>query len=189
VGLSSPGQEAVIEELPQGLFAGLLAGRPEARAEFFRRYASQAQRILYLQGFCDEVDDAVQEVFIKVFRARLPAEERFLAWFYQVILNVGRDQGRRRRTKQGLLERLEQISPDSTVDAPAAPADPALRRALAALSDEFRECVALRFYADLSLEGIAKVQQIPVGTVKSRLHAAMAKLRESLLAEGFVNDG
>ena len=69
-------------------------GQPEARAELFRLYAPQVRRILYLQGFCEEVDDAVQEAFIKVYRAEIPREEAFLAWFYRVILNTGRDGSR-----------------------------------------------------------------------------------------------
>jgi RNA polymerase sigma-70 factor (ECF subfamily) len=154
--------------------------QPEARAEFFRRYAPQARRILFLQGFCEEVDDAVQEVFIKVYRAQIPAEEKFLAWFYRVILNTGRDHGRRRKTRLGLMDKLQRISPDVSTDPPSAPADPALRDALATLSPELRECVALRFFADLPLDEIAAAQDIPVGTVKSRLHGAMKQLRRAL---------
>ena len=170
-----------IEELPQGLVDRLRRQQPEARAEFFRRYAPQARRILFLQGFCEEVDDAVQEVFIKVYRARsIPEEEKFLAWFYRVILNTGRDHGRRRKTRLGLMDKLQQISPDVSMDPPSAPADPALRDALATLSPELRECVALRFFADLPLDEIAAAQDIPVGTVKSRLHGAMKQLRRSL---------
>jgi RNA polymerase sigma-70 factor, ECF subfamily len=146
------------------------------------------RRILYLQGFCDEVDDAVQEVFIKVYRASMPQEEKFLAWFYQLILNVGRDQGRRRRTRTGLMQKLEHIAPEVSADAPSEPTDPALREALARLSPDFRECVALRFFADLSMEDIAQAQQIPVGTVKSRLHAAMDHLRQALHDQGYVRD-
>ena len=101
--------------------------QPEARAEFFRRYAPQVRRILFLQGLCDEVDDAVQEVFIKVFRAELPAEERFLAWFYRLILNAGRDQGRRRKTRRGLVERLEELAP-AGARARASRPGPATRR-------------------------------------------------------------
>jgi len=167
--------------------------QPEARAEFFRRYAPQARRILFLQGLCDEVDDAVQEVFIKVFRSELPAEERFLAWFYRLILNTGRDQGRRRKTRLGLIERLEALSQTapglagvSSAPGPsAASADPALREALQALAPDFRETVALRFFADLSLEGIAAAQDVPVGTVKSRLHMALKRLRQALIEAGF----
>ena len=143
------------------------------------------RRILFLQGLCDEVDDAVQEVFIKVFRARLPDEGPFLAWFYRVILNTGRDQGRRRQTRQGLVERLEALVPAEEAGEMHAPGDPALRRALEGLSAEFREVVALRFFADLPLEGIAAAQDVPVGTVKSRLHGALRKLRESLTQAGY----
>jgi RNA polymerase sigma-70 factor (ECF subfamily) len=171
--------------------------QPEARAEFFRRYAPQVRRILFLQGLCDEVDDAVQEVFIKVFRADLPTEERFLAWFYRLILNTGRDQGRRRKTRRGLVERLEELAPADRAPGAAAAsadpaqraaaADPALRSALDGLTPDFRETVALRFFADLSLESIAAAQDVPLGTVKSRLHMALSRLRRALTEAGFDN--
>jgi RNA polymerase sigma factor (sigma-70 family) len=178
-----------IEELPQGLADRLREGQPEARAEFFRRYAPQARRILFLQGFCEEVDDAVQEVFIKVYRAQIPAEPMFLAWFYRVILNTGRDQGRRRKTRRGLLDKLQQIATDPYAAAPAEPAEPALLEALSTLPTDLRECVALRFFADLPLEEIAVAQGVPVGTVKSRLHGAMKRLRGALESSGFEYHG
>jgi RNA polymerase sigma-70 factor (ECF subfamily) len=59
--------------------------------------------------------------------------------------------------------------------------DEELERALTQLEESQRQVVALRFYADLSLEEIAEVTGIPLGTVKSRLHRALAKLRERLL--------
>ncbi len=146
------------------------------------------RRILYLQGFCEEVDDAVQEVFIKVYRAEVPGEDVFLAWFYRVILNTGRDQGRRRKTRYGLMDKLQRVAPEATVDAPAEPADPALRDALATLPDELRECIALRYFADLPLDEIARAQEVPVGTVKSRLHGAAKKLRAALGERGYERD-
>src|SRR5690606_11337462 len=126
-----------------------------------------------------------QEVFIKVYRAEIPREETFLAWFYRLILNTGRDHGRRRKTRYGLMDKLQQITPESVVDEPAGPADPALRDALAALPDELRECLALRYFADLPLEEIARAQDIPVGTVKSRLHGAAKRLRQALHESGY----
>jgi RNA polymerase sigma-70 factor (ECF subfamily) len=146
------------------------------------------RRILYLQGFCEEVDDAVQEVFIKVYRAEIPREEVFLAWFYRVILNTGRDHGRRRKTRFGLMDKLQQVSPETMVDGPAEPADEALHAALATLPSDLRECVALRFFADLPLDEIAKAQDIPVGTVKSRLHGAVKKLKIALEEGGYVRE-
>ncbi len=160
-------------------------GQPEARAELFRRYAPQVRRILFLQGYCEELDDAVQEVFIKVYRASLPREEVFLAWFYRVILNTGRDMGRRRKVRTSLAQRLEQVAPERMQDEEPQAADPALRAALADLAPELREAVALRFFADLPLEQIAEAQEVPLGTVKSRLHGAMRKLRTSLVQSGY----
>jgi len=165
------------------LLERLRRGTPEARTEFFRRYAPRAREILFLQGMCDDVDDGVQEVFVKVFRASLPREEAFLGWFYQVILNTGRDLGRRRRSRLRLVRRLTDAAPSDVAPAPEPPAgDPGLRAALGALAPEFREAVALRFFADLSLDEIATCQGVPTGTVKSRLHTALARLRMSLTA-------
>ena len=130
---------------------------------------------------CDDVDDGVQEVFVKVFRATLPREETFLAWFYQVILNAGRDFGRRRAGRLRLLRRLTETAPSEVVPAPEPPAgDRLLRDGLQALAPEFREAVALRFFADLPLEEIARCQGVPTGTVKSRLHTALGRLRLAL---------
>jgi RNA polymerase sigma factor (sigma-70 family) len=168
----------------------LRKGQPEARAELFRRYAPSAREILFLQGMCDDLDDAVQEVFVKVFRATLPAEERFLSWLYTVILNTGRDLGRRRKTRQGLVRRLEEAAPEplATPAFETARGDPAIRQALRELPAEFRETVALRFYADLPLGEIARCQGVPVGTVKSRLHSALSRLRTALADKGTEHD-
>lgn len=163
----------------------LRRGDPEARVELFRRYAPQARRILFLQGYCEEVDDAVQDVFLKVFRAQTPQEATFLPWFYRVILNTGRDHGRRRKTRAGLEARLQSISGPASADPPSGPVDPALRAALEQLPVELRECVALRFFADLALEDIATAQDVPIGTVKSRLHTAMKRLHSTLEKGGF----
>jgi RNA polymerase sigma-70 factor (ECF subfamily) len=163
------------------LLERLRRGTPEARVEFFRRYAPRAREILFLQGMCDDVDDGVQEVFVKVFRTTLPREETFLGWFYQVILNTGRDLGRRRKRRLQLVRRLTDTAPADVASAPEPPSgDRYLRDALQSLAPEFREVVALRFFADLSLAEIARCQGVPTGTVKSRLHTALARLRASL---------
>jgi RNA polymerase sigma-70 factor (ECF subfamily) len=182
--------EDEIEDLPAGLLQRLRHGQPEARAELFRRYARQAREILFLQGMADDLDDAVQEVFVKVFRATLPDEERFLSWFYTVILNTGRDLGRRRKTRQKLMRRLEEVAPEplATPAFEASVGDPAVKQALRELPAEFREAVALRFFADLPLDEIARCQGVPLGTVKSRLHSALARLRRALPERGTGSD-
>lgn len=142
------------------------------------------RRILFLQGYCEEVDDAVQDVFVKVFRAAIPSEEALLPWFYRIILNTGRDCGRRRRSRFNLDERLRTIAETRRCDTVPEPADAALRTALTDLPPDLRECVALRFFADLSLAEIAAAQDVPLGTVKSRLHTALGRLRTTLTEKG-----
>ena len=66
--------------------------------------------------------------------------------------------------------------------------DEELERALALLDDSRRQVVTLRFYADLSLEEIADVTGTPLGTVKSRLHRALEKLREWLTGSYRIPD-
>ena len=62
----------------------------------------------------------------------------------------------------------------------AALARDAVGRALPALSNELRMVVVLRYWGDLSLAEIAERLDIPVGTVKSRLHAALQALRRRI---------
>jgi RNA polymerase sigma-70 factor, ECF subfamily len=132
---------------------------------------------------CDDLDDAVQDVFVKVYRATLPREETFLGWFYRVILNTGRDAGRKRKTRHGLNQRLTVVAQQQpAVEMTPRIGHPPLRDALQALGPEFREVVALRFFADLSLDEIAGCQDVPLGTVKSRLHTALGRLRTTLTA-------
>ena len=58
-----------------------------------------------------------------------------------------------------------------------------VRSAVAELPFEFRSVLALRYYQDLSLAEIGATLNIPLGTVKSRLHAAIPRLRNSSLVE------
>ena len=58
-----------------------------------------------------------------------------------------------------------------------------MREAILKLSDDHRETILLRWYDQLSYEEISQVLQIPVGTVRSRLHHALGKLRLALEVE------
>lgn len=80
----------------------------------------------------------------------------------------------------------DNVDPDSLPgrsDAPAADIDPLLEE----LSEERREVLQLRFIDDLSLQEIAGALQIPLGTVKSRLHLAIKQLRESDVARKILD--
>jgi DNA-directed RNA polymerase specialized sigma24 family protein len=163
----------------------LRRGQPEARAELFRLYAPQVRRILYLQGFCEEVDDAVQEVFIKVYRAEIPREEAFLAWF----TGSSSTPARPRSLAQDPLRPDGQAAASRSRGDGRSTVRAGRPRAAgcAEAAGQLRECVALRFFADLPLEEIAKART-SVGTVKSRLHGAAKKLRAALDEQGYERE-
>lgn len=102
----------------------------------------------------------------------------FEGWFRRILVNCCRDAHRRRRARPTVP--LETALPD-LLPAP----DPsgawverdALMRAIRVLRPEHREVVVLRYLADLPLDEVARSLGIPVGTVKSRLHHALAYLR------------
>ena len=135
----------------------------------------------YLLGDADEAQDAVQEVLIKAWRSwsSLRDPERFGAWFDRILVNVCRDRMRRHRT-------LRMVELDAADEVESA--DPFRRMlvedevaaAVARLNPEHRIVIVLRFWQDLALEGVADRLDLPLGTVKSRLHYALKALRTEL---------
>lgn len=157
-------------------------------ADFERLYELHAQRLfgfLALRtGDRALAEDLVADTFEAAFRARRRFDRRRggeRAWLYAIALNLLRDEHRRRGARARAYERA--------AGAPAAGADERLERlaardelerAMAALGDAERECVALRFGADLSLKEIASALGEPVTTVEARLYRALARLRDAL---------
>lgn len=98
-------------------------------------------------------------------------------WVYRVAVNLGYNRSRRRA-----LERRRPVGLDRDPTDCEGIADPAIARALATLPVDQREVVVLRFHLDWTVDAIAEALEVPSGTVKSRLHRALARL-ESLLEE------
>jgi RNA polymerase sigma-70 factor (ECF subfamily) len=129
-----------------------------------------------------EAEDAVQEASLSAWRRRgsLRDADRFDAWFERILVNQCRDQLRKRR-------RAVQLAPppigfEPVAGAPDTGTDADLDRALDALDVDHRIVVLLRYWQDRTVEDIAQRVGIPAGTVKSRLHTAMERLRASLEA-------
>jgi RNA polymerase sigma-70 factor (ECF subfamily) len=118
--------------------------------------------------------DVSQETFawlLQRCRKRLTLTAKLSTFLYPAIRNIAHT--RRRRTRREVL--------GDVPDQPAAAKDTApdcLERLVADLPDGQREVLLLRFVEDMSLLEIASSLEIPTGTVKSRLHHALATLRE-----------
>lgn len=120
--------------------------------------------------------DLLQETFAVAVRhpERLQRAASARAYLFGVARNLAITAFRRHRD-------LETLSADVSID--DAPADARLewmREAIAQLKPEFREALELRLQQELSYEEIAQVLDIPVGTVRSRLHHAVRQLRRAL---------
>ncbi|MGA3056866.1 MAG: sigma-70 family RNA polymerase sigma factor [Candidatus Limnocylindrales bacterium] len=134
----------------------------------------------YLLADSAEAQDAVQESSVRAWKGwvGLRERDRFHAWFSQILVNVCRTR-LRQRSRHRTLD-VDDFDLEGGDPFRAALARDAIGRALSALSQELRMVVVLRYWGDLSLAEIADRLRIPVGTVKSRHHAALQALRRRI---------
>ena len=159
------------------------AGRPmsDALAELYR--GSYRRLVLQLFAFTTdltEAQDVVQEAFARALaRPRgLDDVENPEAWLRTVAVNVVRRRYRRRRLLDTILLRDRPVQ--ALVAAAPEPDSTDLRAALARLPRSYREVVVLHYLADLPVEAVSQLLDIPVGTVKSRLSRARGALATHL---------
>lgn len=144
--------------------------------DFYRSRSAEVYRTLaVVLRDHDLAREAVDEAMTRAFE-RWRTVQRYAnptGWVYRVALNWSRSR-LRRRNREVLVE-----APQPTGVATPAP-DRELDRVIGDLSLHHREVVVLRYLLDLSQEDIAGYLDIPVGTVKSRLHRALDHLRKEL---------
>jgi RNA polymerase sigma-70 factor (ECF subfamily) len=150
------------------------AGDLSAFEALYERYRDWVWRVALRVGGDRELAlDVVQETFIHLLD-RLPRfvlRAQLKSYLYPVARNLTITHLRRRREKVV-------ADPPEGADVSSNPGESgAVSAALGALSLEQREVLILRFADDLSLQEIATALEIPLGTVKSRLHHALASLR------------
>lgn len=142
--------------------------------------------VLYLNGLRGEdIEDALQEVRIRSLE-RPPIDPAALPrWQAVVAANVAIDHHRTRAKEASMLARAYEAPEDGRGDAPERSIllREVVARGLAELEPESRAVVVLRFYEDRTLDQIAEGLDLPLGTVKSRLHRAVKQLREALPRE------
>lgn len=123
----------------------------------------------------EDCADAVQEALTKAWAKRgTPQPEYFRAWLTRIVINECHNLGRKK--KRVVL--VAEIEPTRHDLAPAA--DEALQEAISTLPERLRMPLHLHHLEGFSLEEVAKMLRVPVGTVKSRLHQARKQLRAQL---------
>lgn len=145
-----------------------------------RRVAQLSWRIL---GDADEVKDAVQETFLRVFRHlhQYREERDFLGWLYRITVNICRDAERRRRRWRifGPIDNVEIISREDRADEVLAARDETelLTRAIDALPRKQRLAVLLRDVQELPTEEVAVILGMRETSLRVAISKARAKLR------------
>jgi RNA polymerase sigma-70 factor (ECF subfamily) len=176
------------------LIAAHQQGQSGAFETIYDRFKDYVYRVaLYVTRNSSDAEEAVQETFLDVLRAlpryRIEGPARFETWLYRVTVNRCRSRMRRKRPPSadwdGIEERLESIPtlhPDHDPEGAVIRGEraAALWRAVNELPEAQRMVVFLRYQQGLSYAEIADALRISEGTVKSRLHHAHRKLKESM---------
>lgn len=169
----------------EALYARLVDGDESAFDELYRRYEGCLFGFLVRQlGDRADAEDVFHEAFMSVLRERRAQGkiQSFKAWIFQVARNLchNRARSRSRALRAVSVEAStqgEQVTPHSALEDREAPR--ALDRAAARLPEALRSLYDLRA-AGLSYDEIAATLTVPVGTVKSRMHELVRRLRQEM---------
>jgi RNA polymerase sigma-70 factor (ECF subfamily) len=178
----------VSEASDQDLIDRYLAGDADAFATLVRRHQAHVYTLcLRLLGDREDAADAAQEALVIVARKldTFRGDSRFTTWLHRVTMNVCYDQLRAAR-RRPVVRRLDPDLPEPDLGPPiqdhadevAGTRDAAA--ALAAVPEDFRVALVLADVQDLPYEEIAKVLDVPVGTVKSRVHRGRLALARAM---------
>lgn len=153
-----------------------------------RRYQKTIFNLAYrLLGDYDEAAEIAQEVFLSAFKSihQFRGEANFSTWLYRIGLNHA---STRRKSLNSTQRRHLPLDGAEVMDGGADPAKNVenkeiqrrVQQALNTLNAEDARIILLRDLQDVPYEEVAAMLEIPVGTVKSRLHRARQALRNSL---------
>jgi RNA polymerase sigma-70 factor (ECF subfamily) len=171
------------------LVAALRQRDAEGAQELVRCCGDRLLRSAFLLcGNPTEAQDLVQETFVQAWKSahRFRGGSSVYTWLHGILLNLSRHYHRDRQRlvcDDALAERNLPAPEEPVSGSDADAASASLAAALGRLSGPHREVVVLRFYEDLKTHEIAGRLGISPGTVKSRLHYAIAELQKMLPRE------
>lgn len=168
-----------------GLIIAARKGDSDAFEEVVRRFQDMAVGYAYASlGDWQEAEDAVQEAFIAAWYGLINLRDAaaFPGWFRRIVYTQAH---RRLRVERPALVSLEQVGeiaiPDSGLDCGPADMTEDVEAALDALPEAQRAVILLFYMNDFRQHEIAAFLEIPLGTVKSRLHHARQAMKERMM--------
>jgi RNA polymerase sigma-70 factor, ECF subfamily len=173
----------------ESLLADFIQGRKTGLERLAVRYEQPLLGLAWglLGGDRALAMDAVQETWLRVIRfgGKFNGRSSFKTWVYQIAVNQCRNLLAVRQIGQSPEPLDSQASPDARPEQSAQSAERVelLRSAVAGLGDEKSTILLLCYHEGMTHEHAAEILGIPVGTLKSRLHAALEELRTRLSPE------
>ena len=179
-------------------FIARLVARDEgAFNELVLTYERRVYGLVFrMLGRRDEAEDLAQEVFVQVFKAidQFRGESKLSTWIYRIAVNLCKNRtkynARRHAGEQDDIDAMAERVPmtaarAATVGDVARPdelvegmqLEDIVKRSIQRLEPEFREALILADVEDMPYEEISQIMNVPVGTVKSRIHRARAQLK------------
>ena len=184
----------------EDLVAAVLEGDRERFGDLIDRYQGRLVNYLFrLLRNADDAHDLAQEVLVKVYQVldRYDPQYKFSTWLFRVAQNAAIDQIRRRRLKVVSLRQEDEEGEGRDWDLPSPERGPygelrnqergeAIQEAIESLPWEYRELILLRHFGELPYEEIARIKEMPLGTVKNKLFRGRQMLKEKL--QEFLSD-
>lgn len=168
----------------------VLAGNKQAYAHIINRYKNQLYAtIVRMTRNPHDAGDLVQEAFIKIYEqlGKYNSKGAFSSWIYRVAYNHCMDEFRKKRYQMKQVVMNEELIED--------PKHPEviflkkeksrqLERLISSLPEDERMIILLRYVNELSYEEISELTEVPISTVRNKLHRAKKKMRETVKQEG-----
>lgn len=181
------GRSMAVADFSADIRAIALHRDKRAFARLFGYFAPRVKAYMQKLGMSPvRAEDLAQETMLSVWRkAELfdPAKAEAATWIFTIARNLRIDALRRERhpeVSDEALAELEDESPRADARLAGEQRRKRLQQAISGLSPEQAEVVRLSFFADLAHPAIAARLKLPLGTVKSRLRLALARIRKAL---------
>jgi RNA polymerase sigma-70 factor (ECF subfamily) len=166
----------------EDLVVRVAQGEAGALEVLLRRYERPLGAFLHRRTAGRDVEDLFQETWLRVVRAApaFDSNRRFSTWLFEIAANLCRDWWRRRPPEPVAADGMDiaaagdhaRVDDAMTIDA-----------LLAKLPDAQREAIVLRYWHDFTEAEVGAILGCPIGTVKSRVHAGLARLAELAAAD------
>lgn len=181
------------ERSDQELIAATLARETAAFGELVQRYQNRLYgALVHMLGSTEDARDVAQEAFVLAFQklTTFRGDAQFYSWLFRIAMNAAVNFRRKNRSLGLSIDASKERTGSEPLDLnrdarPEQPLELAerqriVRDALAQMTEEFRDALVLADMEELSYEEISQVLQIPIGTVRSRIHRGRAELRDKL---------